>query len=172
MLNSVQISNSSDANATGQVPAGGGWRAGVLACAAAAWAVAVPVTPVAAAAWPLGAAVLYAVGALVCHQEPARSFHVEGHQWLVCARCSGLYLGAAAGALGSWGVVRWRPRFVGSRRMAVRGLSMAAMPTLVTVVSAGLGLGDPSNAWRAGLAVPLGLVAGAVAVALAAERVK
>ena len=35
----------------------------------------------------------------VCHQRPERSFHVAGVQLPVCARCTGLYVSGAAGAL-------------------------------------------------------------------------
>jgi hypothetical protein len=35
---------------------------------------------------------------LVCHQDPARSFWIAGMPVAVCARCLGIYLGAAAGA--------------------------------------------------------------------------
>ncbi|MGH9580569.1 MAG: DUF2085 domain-containing protein [Terriglobales bacterium] len=34
----------------------------------------------------------------VCHQDPARSFWLGGAPVAVCARCLGIYLGAAAGA--------------------------------------------------------------------------
>jgi uncharacterized membrane protein len=37
--------------------------------------------------------------ALVCHQQPERSFIVFGGSAAVCARCLGIYLGAAAGLL-------------------------------------------------------------------------
>jgi len=47
-----------------------------------------------------------------------------------------------------------------------------AVPTALTVVTAWIGLGDPSNLWRAALAAPLGLIAGAAAIALVADRVK
>jgi uncharacterized membrane protein len=35
----------------------------------------------------------------VCHQIPERSFHIAGHSFAVCARCTGLYAGVAAGVL-------------------------------------------------------------------------
>src|ERR1044072_5560529 len=35
----------------------------------------------------------------VCHQIPERSFYVAGHPLAVCARCTGLYAGLAAGIL-------------------------------------------------------------------------
>ena len=126
----------------------------------------------AAGGWPAGAALLYTVGALVCHQLPERSFHTDGHQWLVCARCSGLYLGAAAGAVAALAYQRRRPTAAWSRMMVIRSLQLVAIPTAVTVVTAWTGLGDPSNLWRAALAAPLGLVAGAAAMALVADRVK
>jgi uncharacterized membrane protein len=34
----------------------------------------------------------------VCHQDPARSFWILGTPVAVCARCLGIYLGAAVGA--------------------------------------------------------------------------
>ncbi len=35
---------------------------------------------------------------VVCHQDPARSFWIAGAPVAVCARCLGIYLGAAVGA--------------------------------------------------------------------------
>jgi uncharacterized membrane protein len=40
---------------------------------------------------------IYKAFGMVCHQMDARSFHVEGFQLAVCARCFGLYVGALAG---------------------------------------------------------------------------
>jgi uncharacterized membrane protein len=37
--------------------------------------------------------------ALVCHQQPERSFYLFGGTVAVCARCLGIYLGAAVGLL-------------------------------------------------------------------------
>jgi len=37
---------------------------------------------------------LLAVGSAVCHQDPAHSFYVFGRQMPLCARCTGMYLGA------------------------------------------------------------------------------
>jgi uncharacterized membrane protein len=44
-------------------------------------------------------AVVYKGFSGVCHQMPERSFHFEGFPLAVCARCFGLYAGAAAGVL-------------------------------------------------------------------------
>ncbi|MEK6283577.1 MAG: DUF2085 domain-containing protein [Acidobacteriota bacterium] len=35
----------------------------------------------------------------VCHQIPERSFFIAGHQFAVCARCTGIYAGFAAATL-------------------------------------------------------------------------
>jgi uncharacterized membrane protein len=36
------------------------------------------------------------VGYAICHQIPERSFHIAGHQLPLCARCTGIYMGALA----------------------------------------------------------------------------
>ena len=45
------------------------------------------------------AATIYKAFSFVCHQIPERSFHLAGHQFAVCSRCTGLYSGFAAAAL-------------------------------------------------------------------------
>lgn len=42
---------------------------------------------------------LRAIGYAVCHQIPARSFHVHDQQVPLCVRCMGMYLGAFLGIL-------------------------------------------------------------------------
>ena len=42
---------------------------------------------------------LYKTFSFVCHQIPERSFHLAGHQFGVCSRCTGLYAGFAVAAL-------------------------------------------------------------------------
>lgn len=37
------------------------------------------------------------VGYAICHQIPERSFHIDGQQLPLCARCTGIYMGALAG---------------------------------------------------------------------------
>lgn len=129
---------------------------------------------------PLGerprlAAITYLAGSLVCHQQPERSFHRDGAQYPVCARCLGLYLGAIAGVLG-WAAlagVRASPsgraqRVVGDPRLVRRALLFAAVPTLATVALAWAGAWDGSNIVRAALALPLGAVVAACIAAVAA----
>src|SRR5690349_15498240 len=42
---------------------------------------------------------IYKAFSFVCHQIPERSFHLAGHQFAVCSRCTGLYSGFAVAAL-------------------------------------------------------------------------
>ena len=42
---------------------------------------------------------IYKAFSFVCHQIPERSFHLSGHLFGVCSRCTGLYAGFAAAAL-------------------------------------------------------------------------
>jgi uncharacterized membrane protein len=51
------------------------------------------------------------VGYAICHQIPGRSFHIDGHQLPLCARCTGIYLGALIGF--TWMIAWGRRRAVG-----------------------------------------------------------
>ncbi len=135
------------------------WRAG-LCVAALAWVGALLWAPGAAAAPSStlrfhAAGFVYLAGRTVCHQQGARSLHLAGTQLPVCARCTGLYLGALVGSLVA---VRSRGRLATGR---ARGLLLiVAVPTAATVAAAWFGWGDVSNAARAWLAVPLGAALG------------
>jgi uncharacterized membrane protein len=140
-----------------------------LTALAVVWAVALGTAPALAtqADRPVPAVLaagVYSVGAVVCHQAPVRSFHLDGVRVPVCARCTGLYLGAAAGMLGWWGARRSR---IGRRLLAspVRVLAVVAVPTAVTWAAASLGFWDPGNVVRAVAALPLGAVAGSLVTA-------
>jgi hypothetical protein len=80
------------------------WLRRAFAGAATAWPMALLLAPVAAARpqpSSVGygfALVVYAAGSLICHQRPERSFHLLGAQLPVCARCMGIYVGAAVTA--------------------------------------------------------------------------
>jgi uncharacterized membrane protein len=106
-------------------------------------------------------ALAYAAGSLVCHQIPERSFHIGGAQLPVCARCTGLYLGAAAGALFWLALSRRRLTIPRARTV----LAIAAIPTVMTLVLAWAGWWDASNAVRAVTALPLGISGGAIVLA-------
>lgn len=94
--------------------------------------------------------IVYAACSRVCHQLPARSFHTHGVQWPVCARCSGLYLAAGAGAIAA--IARRRT----TRRSARTIVAIAAVPTLLTLGLEWMALAPITNAWRFAAALPLG----------------
>ena len=49
--------------------------------------------------YPTVATWIYETFSFVCHQIPDRSFHLAGHKFGVCSRCTGLYVGLALTAL-------------------------------------------------------------------------
>ncbi len=115
---------------------------------------ALPVVPCAGGRASLAVSVIYAAGSVVCHQRPDRSLTTCTRQWPVCGRCSGLYLGAAAGVLlaaagvgrrGSW--QQWRTRVL-----------LSAIPTAALWLGEVAGLGDPGTTLRLALALPPGIV--------------
>ncbi|HQZ39303.1 MAG TPA: DUF2085 domain-containing protein [Vicinamibacterales bacterium] len=138
---------------------------------ALAWALTIVASPVLAAQSGALVGVVYAIGSVVCHQLPDRSFHLAGIQLPVCARCAGLYIGAAAGLV-VWAFRARGPSRPWPRRHALATLAVAAVPTAVTVASALAGTGDPANVWRAGLAMPLGMAGGAVLGAAVSDHLK
>jgi len=111
------------------------------------------------------AAVPYAIGAVICHQLPARSFHLGTQPLPVCARCTGLYVGAAIAAvlaaIGTAAPVR--------RARAV--LALAALPTIVTLAYEWSTADAPSNITRAVTALPLGAAIAFVVLTRADDRV-
>lgn len=127
----------------------------LLAALAIGWLVLLIAAPVAPT--PITTA-LYAVGSFICHQRPERSFHIEAVQLPVCARCLGIYAGAAIGALS---------RLVPGSDLAIRArpvLIAAAVPTVVTLALEWTGVWAVGNGARAAAALPLGLAAAFVLV--------
>jgi uncharacterized membrane protein len=49
---------------------------------------------------PAFASAIYKFFSFLCHQIPERSFHIAGHKFAVCSRCTGLYSGFAFATLG------------------------------------------------------------------------
>jgi uncharacterized membrane protein len=99
-------------------------------------------------------AAVHAVGSLVCHQRPERSFHANHRRFPVCARCTGLYVSGAAGAIVGWVGLAVRPRR--ARLMII----LAAAPTILTLAAEWSGIAGSSNLVRALSALPLGGAAG------------
>jgi uncharacterized membrane protein len=63
------------------------------------------------------------VGYAICHQIGERSFHIQGQQLPLCARCTGIYMGALAGFTLMW--------LMGRKRAA------SLPPTPITLVFVG-----------------------------------
>jgi hypothetical protein len=141
----------------------------LVAAAAAGWAwwlVAAPAVgagaPSRPAAW--AAAQAYRAGAIICHQQDARSLHVAGVRMPVCARCFGLYAGAAAGAVlaAAWVCAARRAPTLPLARWRAAAI-VSGLPTLAAWAAEHVaGLGVPGTA-RALLALPLGAAAAAIA---------
>jgi uncharacterized membrane protein len=177
-------------------------RAAFIA-AAAAWAVllvAVPFLASRAHASPLASALIvgvYALGSVVCHQLPERSYHLWTAQMPVCARCAGIYFGAVAGALVGTFRATEAVRHTGTnlaqgvppllrdgeaRRSAERGsgrsagrvrvaLALAVTPTVLTLVYEWTTGVMPAHAIRAAAGAAIGLVVAWLVVAAAENQV-
>ena len=71
-----------------------------LASVAALIFIATVAAPVAVARGHTGfSEVIYNAFSYLCHQLPERSFHLAGHPFAVCSRCTGLYAGFAFATL-------------------------------------------------------------------------
>jgi uncharacterized membrane protein len=114
-------------------------------------------------------AMIYGLGSVICHQIPERSFYLSGFQLPVCARCLGIYAGAAGAAVLAAMRSRSGENLVSGGSANMRRLGVvAATPTLLTVALEMAGVWHPSNATRAVAGFPLGgLVALVVVSALA-----
>ena len=147
-----------------------GARQSILVMAAVGWAGALVLgafiasrPAVGAAAYTLSAAI-YGMGAVICHQRPERSFPLWGAQLPVCARCAGIYLGAAIAA-----VIGATVHFGAGRDYPAKALRLAillaALPTLLTLGYEWSTGHVPANWVRAAAGAPLGAVVAWVLVA-------
>jgi hypothetical protein len=136
-----------------------GWGAAIPA---AAWAASLA-RPAAPAS--LMALLVYAIGGAVCHQLPERSFFLWGRQLPVCARCTGIYAGAAFSALVAqlssvgWPVQRRRvtPR-IPNPKSRITIVSLALVPNVLTLAYEWTTGVTPANWIRAAAGFVLGAV--------------
>jgi uncharacterized membrane protein len=107
--------------------------------------------PLLAPSHPVVALLIRSFFARLCHQDPARSFMVEGSPVAVCVRCLGIYCGAALASLVR--VVKFPAR---------RLLAIALLFNLLDVATAALHWHGSLPLPRFLLGVLLGVGAGAV----------
>jgi uncharacterized membrane protein len=99
------------------------------------------------------AGMLYALGSRICHQRPERSFHLFAVQLPVCARCAGIYGGAAVGLLLTLSASIRERLFPFSPRML---LVAGGVPTLLTLILEWSGAWAGASNVRAVAGVTLG----------------
>jgi uncharacterized membrane protein len=143
-----------------------------------AWAgllVLVPFLASRAHASTLGTAIVvatYGVGSLVCHQLPERSYRLWSAQMPVCARCAGIYFGAAISAIGGRvaGAGAGRPeglRYASPRVLLV----LATLPSAITLVYEWTTGITPANTVRFAAGVPIGVAVAWLVVSAAENQV-
>lgn len=133
-------------------------------------------------------AAVYGIGSLVCHQLPERSYFLWQAQLPVCARCTGIYCGAAAGAVAA-ALRRQRlrqpvthgrhqpdaahetPQRFAPERSPRLALALAVAPTLATLAYEWTTGDMPAHTIRAAAGVPIGFVAAWLIVAAANNQV-
>jgi uncharacterized membrane protein len=103
---------------------------------------------------PRLSALLYAVFAPLCHQDPGRCFSLAGHPIAVCGRCLGIDLGFVIGAL-AYPLFRG---FARPRPPAVRTFLLASFPIGLDVA------GNVAGLWTSpiGVRFAAGLLWGAL----------
>jgi uncharacterized membrane protein len=134
--------------------------ASIVAGAAVLWAAALPgaayLATLGSGPAQLLAVAVYGFGSVICHQRADRSFHLFAEQLPVCARCTGLYAGAALTAVAHlWGL---RPAIPAAdlTPAARRLLVIAALPMAASIVYEWSTADVPSNLVRAATGIVLG----------------
>lgn len=117
--------------------------------------------------WTVVAGPAYLIGALLCHQLPERSFHVGAAQWPVCARCAGIYAGAAAAALVS-AIAPLRALEAGAVARARLVLFAAVLPSAGTLLYEWTTGIAPANGIRGAAGLLLGALVAWVVVGASA----
>ena len=109
---------------------------------------------------------VYGVGGVVCHQRPERSFHWGTAPWPLCARCTGVYAGAAIAALlalaGSLPPVHTAAR-------ARWWFAIGALPAAVSLAFEWTSGVMPSHVVRMVTGLPLGATVVALVLAVLSE---
>jgi uncharacterized membrane protein len=105
--------------------------------------------PLLAASHPLAALLIRDFFSRLCHQDPSRSFVVEGSAVAVCVRCLGIYWGVAVGMVVRLRRARWL-------------LALAVVLNLVDVVTGAMHWHENLPVFRFFLGLMLGVGAGAV----------
>jgi uncharacterized membrane protein len=90
------------------------------------------------------AAFLYACFAPICHQRPDRSFQAFGYPLAVCARCSGIYLGAFLGLL----VYPFRRGFEVLKLPKIATLALVSTPIAIDAAGNLLGFWNSGQVFR------------------------
>lgn len=126
-------------------------RATVAVVPAALSVAALSVPPLSAFGYTLSAFAILQFFSVICHQDPVRSFWIEGAPMGVCARCLGIYLGAVAGA------------WINARRRRVLGfLAVVILVSLLDYVGESAGLHGNWPLLRFALGGVLGVGIGAL----------
>ena len=142
-----------------------------MAAAAVLWAAALPTAAYAASrpaggGWHVFGLAVYALGSAICHQQPERSFEAFGAQIPVCARCLGIYVGAALSGVGSAIVPMPSMRMHANAGTVRLVLLAAALPALLSLLYEWTTGQVPSNWTRAATGAVLG---GTVMLAIASQ---
>ena len=148
----------------------------IAALGSIGWAVLVIATPTLAASRSVDdlgvrlATVAYAAGSFICHQRPDRSFAMHGIALPVCGRCTGIYVGAAIGA-----IVALLPWWSGRLSRAStswwrRAIVLAAVPTAVSFAVEWLTPIPVSNLARAAAGVVAGVAVAAYVIAVPSKH--
>jgi uncharacterized membrane protein len=104
---------------------------------------------------PFWALTIYRAFSYVCHQIPERSFFIAGHQFAVCARCTGLYAGFTAATI-AYPLVRSLRQ---TEAPARKWLFLAAAPLAIDFAVGYFGIWENTHSSRFATGALLGAVA-------------
>jgi len=131
-----------------------------IVAGASLWVVSLPLAAYAASSQKTSMAyafalAMYGAGSFLCHQRPERSFHLWMTAFPVCARCAGIYVGGAFGAVTAF-------RHAPALRRPVFIVMAAALPSLATLVYEWTTGAVPDNWIRALAGFPIGVATGVI----------